>query len=259
MRLMTYNMNGIRSSQRKGFWPWFLAQDIDILCVQETKAQLAKLGPEVSDLPGYHLHYVDAEKAGYSGVAIYSRQKPDQVMTAFGDDVLDRDGRYIRCQFGSLDVVSLYLHSGTAGDHRQTLKYHAMDQLKNTLLKDVLTEKRRMIIAGDWNIAHQKMDIKNWQSNQNSSGFLPEERQWFSDILAMGWVDSLRHLSPEEVIYTWWSFRANARANNAGWRIDYQLTSPEVVPFIESWSIHKDPLFSDHAPMVVDYNDQILV
>ena len=258
MRLMTYNMNGIRSSQRKGFWSWFMTQDIDILCVQETKAQLAKLDTQISHVAGYHLHYVDAQKPGYSGVAIYSRQQPDQVISSFGDTVFDSEGRYIRCRFGGLDVVSLYLHSGTSGDHRQILKYQAMDLLKSSLLHDTLAAQQKMIIAGDWNIAHQKIDIKNWQSNQKNSGFLPEERQWMSDILSMGWVDGLRHLSPEEVVYTWWSFRANARANNAGWRIDYQMVTPQVAPFMQSWSVHKDPMFSDHAPMVIQYDDQVL-
>ena len=257
MRLMTLNMNGIRSAQRKGFWEWFATQNIDILCVQETKAQLAKLTDDVSLIPGYHRHFVDAQKPGYSGVAIYSRQRPDDVVTSFGHSVLDDEGRYICCRFGDVYIASLYLHSGTSGDHRQTLKYEAMDALRKDLLEPVIDENQKMIIAGDWNIAHQKIDIKNWQSNQNSSGFLPEERAWLSDILALGWVDSLRQMSPDEVAYTWWSFRANARVKNVGWRIDYQLCSPAMASYLQAWSIHREPLFSDHAPMTVSYDCEL--
>ncbi len=258
MRLMTFNMNGIRSCERKGFFPWFLEQNVDILCVQETKAQLSKLDRTPFHLPGYELYFVDALKPGYSGVAIYTRIKPDLVETMYGEDLYDDEGRYICCQFGSLKVVSLYLPSGTSGDVRQEVKYQAMDSLMASLLKPAIVDKTSMIVAGDWNIAHQNIDLKNWRNNQKNSGFLPQEREWLTEVLEQGWVDTLRYCMPEQEIYTWWSFRGAARRNNVGWRIDYQMCTPSLASSILHCQVHPDPLFSDHAPMVVDYDQRIL-
>ncbi len=254
MRIISANLNGIRAAARYGFFDWMLQQNADVICIQETKAQLAQLTDPVFHPEGYHNYFFDAVKKGYSGVALYCRQKPDQITTGLGFNVADEEGRYLQADFGDLSVCSLYMPSGTSGDERQQLKYQFMDEfLKH--LRQFKSQQREYIICGDWNIAHKKIDIKNWRGNQKNSGFLPEERAYL-DLLfdEEGFVDAFRALNQEPDQYTWWSNRGQAYAKNVGWRIDYQVVTPGLKEKIQSVAIYKDKKFSDHAPLIVDYD-----
>lgn len=254
MRICSFNANGLRSAASKGFFNWFSTQDIDVLCVQETKAQAAQLADPALRPAGWHAHFRDATtKKGYSGVGIYSRQAPDAVLTELGWDAFDEEGRYIEARFGDLSVVSLYFPSGSSGDERQQFKFRCMDWFA-PILQEWIRSSRRYVICGDWNIVHTRRDIKNWTSNQKNSGCLPEERAWLDLLFGeQGWVDSYRHLRPEGEDYTWWSQRGAARAKNVGWRIDYQVVSPSLRESLRDCAIHAEPKFSDHAPFLVDY------
>jgi exodeoxyribonuclease III len=254
MRIISFNANGIRSSANKGFFDWFARQNADVLCLQETKAQVHQLSEAVFQPAGYHAHFRDAStKKGYSGVAIYSKQKPDAVLTELGWPPFDEEGRYIEARFGTLSVISLYLPSGSSKEERQHFKFEVMAWIRPKFA-EMLASGRQLVVCGDWNIAHTAMDIKNAKSNEKNSGFLPEERQWFTDLIEQdGWVDSYRTLKPEGQDYTWWSQRGAARANNVGWRIDYQMISPNLAAQLRDCTIHAEPKFSDHAPFAVDY------
>ncbi len=254
MRICSFNANGLRSAASKGFFNWFSTQDIDVLCVQETKAQAAQLADPALRPAGWHAHFRDATtKKGYSGVGIYSRLAPDAVLTELGWDAFDEEGRYIEARFGDLSVVSLYFPSGSSGDERQQFKFRCMDWFA-PILQEWMRSSRRYVICGDWNIVHTRRDIKNWTSNQKNSGCLPEERAWLDQLFGeQGWVDSYRHLRPEGEDYTWWSQRGAARAKNVGWRIDYQVVSPSLRESLRDCVIHAEPKFSDHAPYLVDY------
>lgn len=252
MRITSLNANGIRSAARKGLFDWLAQENPDILCIQETKAQEHQLDDGFRPAK-YHTFFHDAEKKGYSGVALYSRKKPDQVLTRLGRKDFDNEGRYLEAQFGKLSVVSLYFPSGSSGDERQQYKFRIMKWF-TPILDAWLASGRDYIICGDWNIVHTRNDIKNWTSNQKNSGCLPEERAWL-DLLfdERGWVDSFRALKPDAVEYTWWSNRGQARANNVGWRIDYQVVTPGLRKRLRDCSIYRDQQFSDHAPFTVDY------
>jgi exodeoxyribonuclease-3 len=261
MRIVSFNANGLRSAARKGFFDWFAGADADLLCVQETKAQEHQLaGPEF--LPdGYRAFFRDATtKKGYSGVAIYSREEPDEVRTALGWAPFDEEGRYIEARFGNLSVVSFYIPSGSSGELRQGFKFEVMEWLR-PVLDEWLASGRDYVLCGDWNIVRSALDIRNWKSNQKNSGCLPPERDWLNDLCdgarARGWVDSYRALNPEAQDYTWWSNRGAAYANNVGWRIDYQLVTPELATRLQGCSILREPRFSDHAPYVVDYDRSV--
>ncbi len=253
MKIMSFNANGIRAAARKGFFGWFLTQDIDILCVQETKAQTVQLQDDIFLPAGYHRFLFDAEKKGYSGVAMYCRQRPDQVLTGLGWPCPDTEGRYIQADFDSLSVVSLYLPSGSAGDHRQAHKFEFMERYQR-ILSDQLQQRRSFIICGDWNIVHREIDIKNFKSNQKTSGCLPEERAWLDQLFQSGWVDAFRVINSAPHQYTWWSNRGQAWANNVGWRIDYQIVTPDLRSKVQAVSIYKDQRFSDHAPLTIEYD-----
>ena len=251
-RIMSFNANGIRSAERKGFFGWFAQQNIDVLCVQETKAQEHQLDAAHRPL-AYHTYFFDAEKKGYSGVAIYSRVKPDQVHCGLGCPSADSEGRYIRADFGELSVVSLYLPSGTSGDERQQVKFDFMDYYEQ-LLHEQLHSGRQFIICGDWNIVHKEIDIKNFKSNQKNSGCLPEERAWLDKLFEQwGWVDAFRVVNQEPHQYTWWSQRGRAWDNNVGWRIDYQVISPDLRDKVIGAEIYRAQKFSDHAPLTIEY------
>ena len=254
MRIITVNVNGIRAAARKGFFEWLPAQDADVFCIQETKAQEHQLSEEAYWPQGYHCYYFDAEKKGYSGVAIYARQEPDEVITGMGADEFDNEGRYIEARFGKLSVCSLYAPSGSSGDHRQASKDRFLDYFM-PYMKDLRKTKREYVICGDWNIAHKEIDLKNWKSNQKNSGFLPHERAWMDELFgSAGFVDAFRVVNQEPDQYTWWSNRGQAWAKNVGWRIDYQVVTPGLREAVQSASIYKDERFSDHAPLIMDYD-----
>lgn len=254
MKIISANLNGIRSAERKGFFEWMQVQDADIVCVQEVRAQMKELKGEQYRPEGYHSYFVDAEKKGYSGVGIYTKVEPQNVIKHLGWHVADNEARYIQLDYPGFSVVSLYMPSGTSGDERQALKYEFLDNYLE-ILKQQKTEQREIIICGDWNIAHKKIDIKNWRGNQKNSGFLPQERAWLDTLFDdVGYVDAFRVLNQEEDQYTWWSNRGRAYENNVGWRIDYQVVTPGLKDKIKSVDIYKDEKFSDHAPLIIDYD-----
>ncbi|MDZ3823981.1 MAG: exodeoxyribonuclease III [Pseudoxanthomonas sp.] len=264
MRIVSFNANGIRSAASKGFCEWFRGHDADVLCLQETKAQEDQLADALFRPDGHHCFYRDAStRKGYSGVAIWSRREPDEVRTALGWAPFDDEGRYIEARFGRLSVVSLYMPSGSSGELRQDFKFQVMAWLR-PILDGWLRSGRDYVLCGDWNIVRGELDIRNWRSNQKNSGCLPEERAWLNALCAddpadadpvagRGWVDSYRVLRPDGEDYTWWSNRGAARANDVGWRIDYQLVTPSLRARLRGCSIAREPRFSDHAPFTVDY------
>ncbi|MDX1571644.1 MAG: exodeoxyribonuclease III [Xanthomonadales bacterium] len=253
MRVITLNANGIRAAHRKGFFNWLRRQQADVVCIQETKAQECQLTHRDFFPRRYHCYYHDAEKKGYSGVALYARRKPDQVHMGVGREDFDREGRWLRADFGKLSVISLYFPSGTSGEVRQSYKYEVMDWFRPRL-EALLEDDREYLICGDWNIAHRKIDLKNWRGNQKNSGFLPEERAWLDHLFGqVGWVDAFRRVDPEPERYTWWSNRGRAWEKNVGWRIDYQVATPALGAAARSASIYTKKRFSDHAPLTMDY------
>ena len=254
MRVISINVNGIRAAHRKNFFIWLQKQDADIVCVQETKAQVEQLTEEIIKPKGYYSYFNDALKKGYSGVAIYSRIEPDKIIDKIGWREADDEGRYLQANFGKLSIVSLYLPSGSSSEERQIVKFDFLDRFM-LVLKKMRRQKREYIICGDWNIAHKKIDIKNWKGNQKNSGFLPEERSWMDNLFnKLGMVDSFRVVNQEAEQYTWWSNRGQAWAKNVGWRIDYQIVTPGLKDKIRTASIYKDERFSDHAPLIIDYD-----
>ncbi len=252
LRVITLNLNGIRAAHRKGGFTWLLAQNADVICVQEIKAQEAILADPQFALAGYQSYFHCAEKKGYSGVGIYTRHHPKTVVTGIGLDWADREGRYVAVDLGGLWVASLYLPSGTSGEARQALKYDLLAYYRDYLTTHNMTSPS--IICGDFNIAHKAIDLKNWRANQTHSGFLPEERAWMDHLFNhMGFVDAFRVVNQEKDQYTWWSHRGRAWEKNVGWRIDYQVLSPTCAATVKAVSIYKDQRFSDHAPLIVDY------
>lgn len=257
MRVISINLNGIRSAFNKGLLPWLGQQSADIVCLQELKAQAADLSIEMSAPPGYHGCFHYAEKKGYSGVGIYSKRKPDAVIVGLGIPEFDSEGRYIEAQFGNLSVVSLYLPSGSSGEERQAVKFKFMAAFMPHL-RELHASGREVLICGDWNIAHTEKDLKNWRGNKKNSGFLPEERAWLSELFdEVGFVDVFRKLHPELEAYTWWSNRGQAWAKDVGWRIDYQIATPGIAQKALSTGIYKEQRFSDHAPLTVDYDSNL--
>lgn len=256
MRVISFNANGIRAAAKKGFFDWVLKQDAEVICIQETKAQEIDLPENIIKLKGYDAYFSDAEKKGYSGVAIYTKNKPSHITKRLGFPCADTEGRYVQATFGDLKVASLYLPSGSAGETRQAMKFVFLDEFKKKL-KEIIESRENFILCGDWNIAHKIIDIKNWRANQKHSGFLPEERAWFDDVVAMGFVDAFRVLNHEAHEYTWWSQRGRARANNVGWRIDYQMVTPSLRDKIKRVEIYREQIFSDHAPLIIDYNFEL--
>jgi exodeoxyribonuclease-3 len=260
LKIISLNLNGIRSATNKGVQTWLKTQDADVVCMQEIKAQQADMTPEMLNPPGYFGYFHYAEKKGYSGVGIYCKTKPDAVIEGLGgsnDGVqdIDSEGRYLECQFGNLSVISLYLPSGSSGEERQAFKFSVMTRFM-LHLQALISSGREVIICGDWNIAHKEADLKNYKGNKKNSGFLPEERAWLTTLFdQVGWVDVYRQLHPNttDESYTWWSNRGQAWAKNVGWRIDYQIATPAIASKAVSAAIYKDERFSDHAPLIIDY------
>jgi len=255
-RVISLNANGIRAAARKGFFEWMDKQSPEVVCIQETKAQIHQLTDACFTPVGYHCFYEDAIKKGYSGVAIYSRQEPDEVIRGFGEQEFDDEGRYLEVRLGKLSVVSVYLPSGSSSEERQAAKFRFLDAFTPHLEK-LQRRESEYILCGDWNIAHKEIDLKNWKANQKNSGFLPEERQWMEKLFGpANYVDAFRVVNPEPEQYTWWSNRGRAWDKNVGWRLDYQVVTPGLREKIRSTDIYKAERFSDHAPLTMDYEWQ---
>ena len=254
MKVISFNANGIRSAAKKGFFIWLAQQDADFVCIQETKAQREQLQAESHFCPeGYCCEYVDAQKKGYSGVALYAKKKPLNIITAIGFSICDNEGRYVQFDYKDLSVISLYLPSGTSGDVRQAVKFDFLEKLIDQL-QMLKNSGREVILCGDYNIAHKPIDLKNWRANQKHSGFLPEERAWLDKLFGeLGFVDAFRVINQEPSQYTWWSHRGRAREKNVGWRIDYQVITPGLASHVCSALIETGYYFSDHAPLIIEY------
>ncbi len=257
MKIISFNANGIRSAAQKGFYTWLQHQQPDFVCIQETKAHVHQLISDPIYFPkSYTCEYVEAEKKGYSGVAIYARRPPERIIKSTGFHHFDSEGRYIQFDYPTFSVISLYLPSGTSGEERQAVKYACLDHMAQHL-NQLRQQGKELIICGDYNIAHKEIDLKNWRSNKKNSGFLPEERAWLDQLFgSLGFVDAFRLVNQSAEQYTWWSNRGQAWAKNVGWRIDYQVITPGLSPKVQEVSIYRDEKFSDHAPLIINY-DQI--
>lgn len=254
MKVISANLNGIRSATTKGFFNWMATTDVDVVCVQELKAQSADLADDMRNPNGYRGFFHYAEKKGYSGVGIYCRREPDRIVEGIGHAGFDAEGRFIRADFGDLSVVSVYVPSGSSSPERQEAKFEFLDEFF-PVLEALKAEGREFVVCGDWNIAHAPIDLKNWKGNLKNSGFLPEERAWLDKLYASGWVDVYRTLYPEagDEGYTWWSNRGQAYAKNVGWRIDLHVATAGIAAQAKESNIYKGQKFSDHAPLIVDY------
>ncbi len=253
-RVISLNVNGIRAAARKGFFDWMQKQDADVVCIQETKAHIHQLTDPCFSPAGYHSFYEDAVKKGYSGVAVYSRHKPNKVVRGYGDAEFDAEGRYLEVQLQGLNIVSVYLPSGSSGDARQQAKYRCLDSFAEHL-KKLQRKRSEVILCGDWNIAHKEIDLKNWRANRKNSGFLPEERAWLDTVFGeQRYVDAFRAVNKEPDQYTWWSNRGRAWDKNVGWRLDYQVVTPGLADKVLRTDIYKAERFSDHAPLTMDYD-----
>lgn len=253
MKIISYNVNGIRAAIQKGFIDWLKEENPDVLCLQELKADIEQVDISTIEALGYQIYWHSAQKKGYSGVAIFSKVSPKSVKIGCGIEKYDAEGRVIRADFEDFSVMSVYMPSGSSGDERQGFKmiwladfYHYIDQLKK--------EIPHLIISGDYNICHKAIDIHNPKSNANSSGFLPEEREWMENFINSGFVDSFRHINAEPHHYSWWSYRAGARGKNLGWRIDYHLVSDSLRERISHAQILPEVKHSDHCPVVLHLN-----
>ncbi len=256
MKVISFNANGIRAAARNGFYEWLSEQDADFVCIQETKAQAEQLLPELYYPQGYFCDYYDAQKKGYSGVAIYARQKPLRILKGLGFDYCDNEGRYLQFDYPKLSVISLYMPSGTSGDERQAVKYDFLKHFAQHLI-ELKKQGRELIICGDYNIAHKQIDLKNWRNNQKNSGFLPEERAWMDQLFSeMGFVDAFRVHNQSEDQYTWWSYRSRAWEKNVGWRIDYQVITPGLTEHVINSRIFREARLSDHAPLLIEYQGE---
>jgi exodeoxyribonuclease-3 len=254
LRVVTLNVNGLRSAARKGLYRWLAAQEADVVCLQEIKAHEADLASAQFALKGYHRALFCAKKKGYSGVALYSRTVPDKLTHGFGVREFDDEGRYLEARFGKLAVISVYMPSGSAGPHRQASKFRFLKRFFSHL-KNLKNRDEEIVLCGDWNIAHKEIDLKNWRSNRKNSGFLPEERAWLTRVFEeLGFVDVFRRLNVKPGQYTWWSSRGRAFAKNVGWRIDYQVATPGIAAKAKNESIQRKKRFSDHAPLTIDYD-----
>lgn len=255
LKIISANLNGIRSATSKGFLNWLVNSDADVVCVQELKAQAADLSGEMLAPGGYKGFFHFAEKKGYSGVGIYCRDEPLLVKQGIGHEAFDAEGRFIRVDLGQFSIISVYVPSGSSSSERQEIKFAFLNEFL-PVLDSLLQEGRDFIVCGDWNIAHCPIDLKNWKGNMKNSGFLPEERAWLDRLYDSGWVDVYRSLYPlkDAEAYTWWSNRGQAYANNVGWRIDLQVATPAIAHSARTASVYKGERFSDHAPLVVDYD-----
>ncbi len=257
MRVITLNVNGIRAAERKGLARWLARiEPWDVVCLQEVKAHDDDVPRSLRAPRRSRAAFHAAERKGYSGVGVYARGKPS-FSAGFGSAEFDAEGRYLRADFRDLTVVSLYLPSGSSGPHRQASKFRFLAEFLPHLAH-LRASGREIILCGDWNIAHRNIDLTNWRSNQKNSGFLPEERAWLTRVFdELGFVDVFRRIDPRPEQYTWWSNRGEAWAKNVGWRIDYQIATPGIASRAHAASIYKNRRFSDHAPLVIDYDFEL--
>lgn len=253
MKIISYNVNGIRSAISKNWLQWLQASDADVVCLQEIKVQVDQIPMEIKMIEdlGYHHYWYPAQKKGYSGVAILSKKKPNHVEYGCGHELFDFEGRMIRADFDDLSVISVYLPSGTTGDERQNVKYEFMEYFEQ-YTRELSWKYPSLIISGDYNICHRPIDIHNPKTNANSSGFLPEEREWMEKILNDTFIDSFRYFNNEPHQYTWWSFRAGSRDKNLGWRIDYHLVTKELEKRLKRAAILSEARHSDHCPILLE-------
>ncbi len=260
-RILTLNVNGIRSAGNKGLFKWLPKADADIVCLQEVKAHETDIPEQWRYPDDLHGFFHCAQKKGYSGTALYAKKQPLRVKTGFGVPEFDGEGRYVEAEFRDVTVVSVYFPSGSSGPHRQESKYRFLEVFFPHLqrLRDqARATSREVIVCGDVNIAHKEIDLKNWRANQKNSGFLPEERAWLTKVIEdLGWVDVFRRVDPRPEQYTWWSNRGRAWAKNVGWRIDYQLATAGIAAKAKRVEIFKSRRFSDHAPLIIDYTGRL--
>jgi exodeoxyribonuclease-3 len=253
MKIISYNINGIRAAATKNFLEWLKALNPDMVCLQEVKALPSQI-PDILNVIeqlGYQHFWFPAEKKGYSGVAILTKIKPNHVEYGCGEEWIDKEGRILRADFDGFSLMSLYMPSGSSGEERQGKKYEFMTFFDG-YIENLRKEYPNLIISGDYNICHTAIDIHNPKSNAKSSGFLPEERQWMELFLNNGFIDTFRHFNKDPHHYTWWSFRSNARAKNLGWRIDYQLATQPMLEKLKSVTILPDAVHSDHCPVLLE-------
>ncbi len=256
LRIISANLNGIRSAVKKGFMPWVVKQNADFVCMQELKAQQDDLENAILNPDGLYGFFHHAEKKGYSGCGIYTPHKPDEVLYGYGNTEFDAEGRYVEARFKKLSVISVYMPSGSSSPERQEAKYRYLDSFLPHLI-ELKKSGREIVLCGDVNIAHHEIDLKNWKGNLKNSGFLPEERAWLTKLFNhVGYVDVYRKLEPEanDACYTWWSNRGQSYAKNVGWRIDYHIATPGIAQSAKRTAVYKDERFSDHAPLIVDYD-----
>jgi exodeoxyribonuclease-3 len=249
--IVTYNVNGIRAAMTKGFVEWLKATDPDVVCLQEVKAEKEQIDPSIFEEAGYKLYWHSAKKKGYSGVAILSKMEPDHVEIGCGIQKYDDEGRVIRADFGDVSVMSVYMPSGSSGDERQSFKMEWLSDFQN-YIDGLKKQKPNLVICGDYNICHKAIDIHNPKSNANTSGFLPEERDWMEKFINNGFVDAFRHFNDDPHHYTWWSFRANARNKNLGWRIDYGMVTDTLKGKLKRSVILPQAKHSDHCPVLLE-------
>lgn len=254
MRIVTFNANGLRSAVRKGFFDWFKDQQADVLCVQELKAQESQLAGQPFQAHGFHRILKSAVKPGYSGVALYAREAPREVVLALGEPEFDAEGRYVEARFANVAVASVYFPSGSSSPARQEAKFRFLAAFDRRVA-ELASVGVPFVFCGDFNMAHRNIDLKNWRANQDYPGFTPPERAWLDSLFdGRGFVDAFRAVNPGAGEYTWWSNRGQAWANNTGWRIDYQVASPALRSAVRRASIYKEQRFSDHAPLTIDYD-----
>jgi exodeoxyribonuclease-3 len=252
MRIVSYNVNGIRAAIKKGLVDWLKTDPADIVCFQETKATRDDIDHSVFEKLGYHDYWFSAEKKGYSGVAVLTRTKPDKVIQGHQHKESDDEGRVLQLHYGDVVVINAYFPSGTSGDLRQTFKYGWLKEFHKYLQK-LQKKNPQLILCGDYNIAHQEIDIHDPKGNKNSSGFLPDERAWMTQFLQTGWVDAFRHFHPEPHRYSWWSQRfPSVRLQNKGWRIDYINVTEPLKKRLLSADIYHDVKHSDHCPVYLE-------
>jgi exodeoxyribonuclease-3 len=251
VKIISYNVNGIRAAMNKGFIDWLVSENPDIIGLQEVKAELSQINPTIFEDLGYEIYWYPAAKKGYSGVAILTKIKPKSIKYGMGLSKYDNEGRMLQANFDDFSFISAYFPSGTTGDIRQGFKYEFLDDVSG-YMQDLRKENQKIILSGDYNICHKAIDIHNPVSNKKSSGFLPEERAWMDKFTESGFIDSFRYFNPDPHQYTWWSYRAGSRSKNLGWRIDYHMVTNELQDKLKSSVILPNAIHSDHCPIALE-------